>query len=174
MTGGSGRRESGQLEHAVLTVLWAGQVAMTPAQTQRGLRDQGLDLAYTSVATTLTRLYAKGLVERAAQGRTYAYTPSGQAARDAAARMRALLGGGRARAVVLSHFVAGLDPDDEATLLELLGRAGSDPPDGADLAAAGASTGAVPAEGPAGARDSRPGEPDPGAAEAPGVTSAGG
>ena len=37
--------------------------------------------------------------------------------------MRGLLGDGRARAIVLSHFVAGLDPDDEATLLKLLAAA---------------------------------------------------
>jgi predicted transcriptional regulator len=118
-----GRREAGQLENAVLTVLWAAPDGLTPAQTQQGLRERGFDLAYTSVATTLTRLHTKGLVERASAGRTFAYTPSGRAAEEAATRMRSLLGGGRARAVVLSHFVDGLAPDDEATLLGLLQRA---------------------------------------------------
>ena len=111
----------------MLSVLWAAPAALTPAQTQQGLREQGFDLAYTSVATTLTRLHAKRLVERASAGRTFVYTPSGRAAEEAAARMRSLLGGGRARAVVLSHFVDGLDPDDEATLLDLLHRASIDP-----------------------------------------------
>ncbi|MCM3882332.1 BlaI/MecI/CopY family transcriptional regulator [Frankia sp. R82] len=127
MTGGSGRREAGQLENALLAVLWAAPTALSSAQAQQGLREQGLDLAYTSVATTLTRLHAKGLLERSSVGRTYVYTPSGRAAQEAAARMRSLLGGGRARAVVLSHFVDGLEPDDEATLLELLRRAEADP-----------------------------------------------
>ncbi|MCK9874605.1 BlaI/MecI/CopY family transcriptional regulator [Frankia sp. AgPm24] len=129
MTGRSGRREAGQLENALLAVLWAAPTALSSAQAQQGLREQGLDLAYTSVATTLTRLHAKGLLERSSAGRTYVYTPSGRAAQEAAARMRSLLGGGRARAVVLSHFVDGLEPGDEATLLELLRRAEADPGD---------------------------------------------
>jgi predicted transcriptional regulator len=141
MTGGPHRREAGQLEIAVLAVLWEAAVALTPTQTQRGLHDQGFDLAYTSVATTLTRLHTKGLVERSPAGRTYAYTPSGRAAEEAAARMRSLLGSGQARAVVLSHFVDGLDPDDEATLLELLSRAGADPADLSDAAPPGSDPG---------------------------------
>ncbi|CAO5162592.1 BlaI family transcriptional regulator, penicillinase repressor [Frankia sp. AiPs1] len=129
-----GRREAGQLENAVLAVLWTAATGLTPAQTQEGLREGGFDLAYTSVATTLTRLHAKRLVDRASVGRTFVYTPSGRAAEDAAARMRSLLGGGRARAVVLSHFVEGLEPDDEATLLDLLRRASPDPATGASPA----------------------------------------
>jgi predicted transcriptional regulator len=136
------------LENAVLGVLWAAQAPLTPAQAQRGLVEQGYDLAYTSVATTLTRLHAKGLVERTATGRTYAYAPNGQAARNVADRMRALLGGGRARAVVLSHFVAGLDPDDEATLLELLARADAPPPHADGTRADGTRADAPDADAP--------------------------
>lgn len=117
---GSGRREAGELETAVLGVLWAAAGPLTPGQTQAALAREGNDLAYTSVATTLVRLHAKGLVERAAEGRTHRYTPTAAAARQVADRMRGLLGDGGGRAVVLSHFVAGLSADDEATLLELL------------------------------------------------------
>ncbi|WP_255648550.1 hypothetical protein [Frankia sp. ArI3] len=42
--------------------------------------------------------------------------------------MRGLLGDGRGRAEVLSHFVAGLTADDEATLLALLAAAEDDEP----------------------------------------------
>ncbi len=43
--------------------------------------------ACTSVTTTLTRLQAKGLVERVANGRTFSYSPTAKAAEDVAARM---------------------------------------------------------------------------------------
>jgi predicted transcriptional regulator len=114
------RRVAGELESAVLGVLWEADGPLTPGQTQQALAGDGLALAYTSVATTLARLHAKGLLDRSAAGRSHAYAPSAAAAGEIAERMRGLLGDGRGRAVVLSHFVAGLTPDDEATLLALL------------------------------------------------------
>ncbi len=125
--GGTGRRVAGELETIVLGVLWAAENPLTPGQTRQALARNGHDLAYTSVATTLTRLHDKGLVERTAVGRTHSYTPTATAAREVADRMRGLLGDGRGRAVVLSHFVAGLTADDEATLLALL--AATKPPE---------------------------------------------
>ncbi|MCK9929275.1 BlaI/MecI/CopY family transcriptional regulator [Frankia sp. Mgl5] len=118
--GGTGRREAGGLETAVLGVLWAATGPLTPSQTQEALAGAGYDLAYTSVATTLVRLHGKGLVERAAAGRAHSYTPTAAAAKQVADRMRGLLGDGRGRVEVLSHFVAGLSADEEATLLALL------------------------------------------------------
>ncbi|THJ46028.1 BlaI/MecI/CopY family transcriptional regulator [Candidatus Frankia alpina] len=117
---GANRRVAGELESAVLAVLWEADGPLTPAQTQEALTKDGHDLAYTSVATTLVRLHGKGLLERTAAGRGHAYAPTSAAARQLADRMRGLLGDGRGRAVVLSHFVAGLTADDEATILALL------------------------------------------------------
>ncbi|WP_261568764.1 BlaI/MecI/CopY family transcriptional regulator [Frankia gtarii] len=117
---GANRRVAGELESAVLAVLWEADGPLTPAQTQEALTSDGHDLAYTSVATTLVRLHGKGLLERTTAGRGHAYAPTSAAARQLADRMRGLLGPGRGRAVVLSHFVAGLTADDEATLLALL------------------------------------------------------
>jgi hypothetical protein len=72
--------------------------------------------------------------------------------------MRSLIGGGRARAVVLSHFVEGLDPDDEATLLDLLHRASPDPPAGTSPLTPPPETTAPGADGPVQARDASAGE----------------
>ncbi|CAO5249768.1 BlaI/MecI/CopY family transcriptional regulator [Frankia sp. AgKG'84/4] len=123
---GSARREAGELESVVLSVLWAAEHALTPSQAQEALSRDGHQLAYTSVSTTLARLHAKGLLHRTVAGRGHAYAPSPAAARQNADRMRGLLGEGSGRAAVLSHFVAGLTPDDEATILALLAAAEND------------------------------------------------
>ncbi|KQC35392.1 BlaI/MecI/CopY family transcriptional regulator [Frankia sp. ACN1ag] len=125
---GPGRRVAGELESAVLAVLWEADGPLTPSQTQEALIRDGHELAYTSIATTLARLHGKGMLERTVAGRGHAYTPTAAAARQLADRMRGLLGDGRGRAEVLSHFVAGLTADDEATLLALLAAAEDDEP----------------------------------------------
>lgn len=134
---GSPRRAAGELETAVLTVLWAAcptragaagsdgeaEVWLIPAEVQAELSRGGDTLAYSSVMTTLARLHTKGLAERRARGRGWEYRPADQAVDHAAARMRALLGAGPAPALVLSRFVAGLRHEDEAVLHQLLDEA---------------------------------------------------
>jgi predicted transcriptional regulator len=122
-----GRRGAGELESAVLAALWAADTPLTPAQVQTSLAAAGHQLAYTSVMTTLSRLHVKGLLDRSERGRAYAYQPTPDAADAAASRMRSLLGAGPARALVLSRFVAGLDPADEQLLQDALARATSAP-----------------------------------------------
>lgn len=119
----SGRRAAGQLEAAVLAALWADGGTLTATTVQQRLAEGGDDLALTSVTTTLSRLHAKGQLERHECGRAYAYRPTAGAADAAARQMRSLLGAGSARALVLSQFVAGLEPADEAVLQELLAAA---------------------------------------------------
>jgi predicted transcriptional regulator len=125
------RRRAGELETAVLTVLWSAHVAspdaaddvwMIPQEVQTELARGGDDLAYNSVMTTLTRLHAKGLLERRGRGRAWEYRPTPGAVEQAASQMQSLLGAGPARAMVLSRFVQGLGKDDEAVLQELLNR----------------------------------------------------
>ena len=64
------RRPDGALETDVLKVLWAADGPLLPAEINERL-DAGY--AYTSIATILTRLQAKGLVERNPSGRAFAY-----------------------------------------------------------------------------------------------------
>ncbi len=111
------RRPKGSLESEVLAALWAAGEPLTPAQVAESV---GGDLAYTTVQTTLTRLYAKGAVSRAPIGRAHAYTPVLDDAGLAAHRMQQVLEAGGDRAAVLSRFLGALTPQDEATLQELL------------------------------------------------------
>jgi predicted transcriptional regulator len=113
------RRPSGNLESEVLAALWAADHALTPAQVAEAI---GGGLAYTTVQTILSRLYAKGAVQRSAAGRAHAYSPVLDDAGLVASRMRAVLDRGPDHEAVLSRFVGILTPEDERTLAELLNR----------------------------------------------------
>ncbi|HTC48824.1 MAG TPA: BlaI/MecI/CopY family transcriptional regulator [Candidatus Aquilonibacter sp.] len=61
----------GPLEQRMLDSLWARSTA-----TVRELVDESCkDLAYTTVMTTLDRLFKKGLLTRSEEGRAFRYTP---------------------------------------------------------------------------------------------------
>jgi predicted transcriptional regulator len=114
---GRARRRAGQLEGEVLTALHAAEQPLTPAEVQRAV---GGDLAYTTVLTILSRLFAKGLVARVPAGRGFAYSPAEGEATAVARQMHALLAGGRDRAAVLAQFFDGLEPEEEQMLARLL------------------------------------------------------
>jgi predicted transcriptional regulator len=115
----SGRRRSGSLEQEILAVLWSAEHPLTPREVQRAIDS---DLAYTTVMTILSRLHAKGLVERSRSGRAYAYSPFEHADDHAAQAMTEVLSGGVDRTAVLSRFVERLGPEEEAVLRRLLDR----------------------------------------------------
>jgi predicted transcriptional regulator len=115
------RRPRGGLERQVLARLSAAGRPLTPSEV---LAELGGGLAYTTVMTTLTRLYEKGALDRRPVGRAYAYSiasdPSALRSVVAAQRMRRLLDAGEDRAGVLARFVADLGPEDERLLADLL------------------------------------------------------
>jgi predicted transcriptional regulator len=111
------RREAGELESEVLAALWASSAPLTPAEV---LAHMDGELAYTTVMTTLARLFEKGLVDRRRAGRGYAYSPNVREAELAARRIRALLDRGHDRAAVLQGFLSELSPEEERVLRELL------------------------------------------------------
>jgi len=91
--------------------------------------------AYTTVMTTLARLWTKGALTREAQGRGYVYaaamTPQETAAARAARSMHRLLDAEGRRADVLARFVAELDPTDEQHLRAVLEQVPTSPDPGA-------------------------------------------
>ncbi|MGW8380627.1 BlaI/MecI/CopY family transcriptional regulator [Streptomyces sp. ODS28] len=114
------RRPAGELEAGVMAALWAAGIPQTPGQVQRGL---AADLARTTVTTILSRLHDKGLVERARQGRGYAYFPVQDPPGLTARRMHSTLDTDTEsdRGTVLARFVDQLSDEDERVLRELLG-----------------------------------------------------
>lgn len=120
---GSGRlrrRGQGELEAQVLAVLRTADGPATAGWVQEHLEG---DLAYTTVITILSRLYAKKAVTRSREGRSYTWTSASDEAGLAALRMRRVLDGERDRDAVLARFVSALSPGDEERLRTLLARA---------------------------------------------------
>jgi predicted transcriptional regulator len=111
------KRPDGTLENDVLSALWAADRALTPSEVQQRL-DGGL--AYTSVATTLVRLHAKGLVERHAAGRAFDYEASFGESQLAARRLQDVLASTSDRVGALAGFVGGLSARDVKALRALL------------------------------------------------------
>ena len=121
--GGSGtRRAAGELEAAALAVLQAAGSALTPGQVRDRLGEQpgGGHLAYSTVVTILSRLYAKGVLIRSRSGRAYSYAPVADEPGLAARRMRGVLEAEPDREAVLARFVSGMSPADEQLLRRML------------------------------------------------------
>lgn len=117
----AGRRAAGELEAAVLAVLQAAASPLSPGEVRDRL---GGHLAYTTVVTILSRLHAKGVLDRSKAGRTYVYVPVADEPGLAARRLARMLDAEPDREAVLARFVSGLSPADE----ELLRRMLAEPP----------------------------------------------
>ncbi|MEU5692034.1 BlaI/MecI/CopY family transcriptional regulator [Actinosynnema sp. NPDC020468] len=115
------RRLPGALAAEVLGVLGDAGEALTPAEVRDRLDPSGT-LSYSTVVTTLTRLYEKRLATRTRDGRAYRYSATADPSALTAWRMGRLLESEPDRASVLTRFVGALDEDDERILRDLLGR----------------------------------------------------
>src|SRR6201999_3780724 len=114
---GASRRPHGALEAEVLDVLRAAAAPLSPGQVREALAE---DLSYSTVVTIVSRLHAKGLLQRERAGRAFAYRPVDDASL-AASQMRQALQAGTDHGAVLSRFVSGLSGRDAGLLRQLLG-----------------------------------------------------
>ncbi len=109
----------GPLEQQVLEALWTRGTATV----RELLEDQKITQAYTTVMTTLDRLYKKRLLDRIAEGRAFRYFPrqSPEELRRVAAveGILQLLGSGDASSLPLSYLVEALSTHDAQLLDEL-------------------------------------------------------
>lgn len=121
---GGHRRAQGELEALVLSVLRQAPGPVTAGWIQERL---GMEFAYTTVMTILTRLHTKGVVSREREGRAFAWLATSDEAGLAALRMRRVLDSESDRGAVLARFVTGLSSDDEVLLRELLRDAAEEP-----------------------------------------------
>jgi predicted transcriptional regulator len=109
----------GPLEQQLLTALW-----MRRSATVREILDAGgINLAYTTVMTTLDRLYKKQLLNRIVEGRAFRYSPRyTQEELEKAAvgeTVRQLLGSGETAALPLSYLVEAVSQHDARLLDDL-------------------------------------------------------
>jgi len=109
----------GPLEQQLLEALW-----LRGSATVRELLEYGdVKLAYTTVMTTLDRLYKKQLLDRVAEGRAFRYAPrhTQQELERAAAgdTIRQLLSSNSAASLPLSYLVEAVSDHDVSLLDEL-------------------------------------------------------
>jgi len=116
-----GRRAAGELEATVLAVLQEAGSALSPGEVRERI---GGSLAYTTVVTILSRLHAKGVLERHKAGRAFLYAPVADQPGLAARRMARVLDGEADREAVLARFVSSLSDSDEELLRRMLGEQG--------------------------------------------------
>jgi predicted transcriptional regulator len=113
------RTQIGPLERQVLQALWS----RGSATVRELLEDEKITQAYTTVMTTLDRLYKKQLLDRVAEGRAFRYSPRQtpeELQRVAAVEgIRQLLGTGEASSLPLSYLVEALSAHDAQLLDEL-------------------------------------------------------
>ena len=109
----------GPLEQRLLEAVWArGSVTVREL-----IADGDLKIAYTTVMTTLDRLYKKHLLDRTAEGRAFRYSPRvtrEQLQRAAAGEaIQQLLASGSASSLPLSYLVEAVTQHDIELLDEL-------------------------------------------------------
>lgn len=115
------RRPDGALEHDVLRVLWASDRPLQPGEINERL-DAGH--AYTSVATVLSRLHAKGLVDRTPSGRAFAYHAVLDEPDLLARRIDEVLRSSSDRSKVLSRFINNLSAREARAVRAMLDETG--------------------------------------------------
>jgi predicted transcriptional regulator len=107
------RQILGDLQHAIMAVLWARGEATT-ADAHEALREER-GLALTTIATMLRKMEDKGLVAHRADGRQFVYRPlvsEDQVRRSMVGELVGRLFGGDPRALV-AHLVSENEIDPE-------------------------------------------------------------
>ncbi|WP_181784107.1 BlaI/MecI/CopY family transcriptional regulator [Pseudonocardia pini] len=108
----------GELERAVMEVLWAATGDLTAREVQEALADR--ELATTTVLTVLGRLERKQLVERTRDGRAHHYRPTASREDHVAELMNDALDGAPDRGAALARFLGSIPREERRRLRDLL------------------------------------------------------
>ena len=110
----------GELERAVMEILWASDETLSAYDLQERLA--GRELAATTILTVLSRLEKKGFVARSRDARPHRYSAAASREEHMADLMHEVLGAASNRTAVLERFVGQVSPEEAETLRRLLGR----------------------------------------------------
>ncbi|MDH6182034.1 putative transcriptional regulator [Microbacteriaceae bacterium SG_E_30_P1] len=113
----------GELERQVMDLLWATDDTLSAYDIQATLAEQtdgSKALAATTVLTVLSRLEAKGFVQRERSVRPHRYRAAASREDHMADLMHEVLGGASNRTAVLERFVGQVGPEDAEALRRLL------------------------------------------------------
>lgn len=103
-----------------MRVLWDAEGPLLPGEITDRLEG---GYAYTSIATILSRLLAKGLVERSPAGRAFTYRPVIDEPDLAVRRIGELLDASSDRSQVLSRLIGNLSDREANAIRAMLDRA---------------------------------------------------
>ncbi len=110
----------GDLESAVMDVLWSRHGPAKVRDVLGCLEDSGRTLAYTTVMTVLDNLHRKTWVRRELHGKAYHYTPSLTREEVAARALRDVLDTSGDPAAVLLHFAQSVSQEESDLLRKAL------------------------------------------------------
>ncbi len=108
----------GELERAIMDVLWRASSACTAKDVQDALATR--DLATTTVLTVLGRLERKGFVVRQRVGRAHQYCATATREDHIAELMTDALGTAPDRTAALARFLGGIDESERVAARRLL------------------------------------------------------
>lgn len=112
-------RGFGELEAAIMNVLWDGSEPASVREIRAGLRPDR-EPAYNTVLTVVDILYKKGWLRRSRDGRAFRYRPVNTRAEYGTRLMRDAMAESGDPAGSLVNFVRQLNPDESAALREAL------------------------------------------------------
>lgn len=114
------RRRLGDLEAAVVDVLWDRRDPASVRQVLEEVNSDGRSLAYTTVMTVLENLHRKGFVTRERAGRAWFYSTAQSREQYTASVMGEALASGADREAALLRFVESMSPVELQRLRALI------------------------------------------------------
>jgi predicted transcriptional regulator len=108
-------REFGELESAIMDVVWASDRAFLVREVRERL-SYNRPLAYTTVMTVMNILYGKGVLCREKQGRAWRYWPAESREEHDARLMAEVLRSGGNQHITMMRFVERVSDEERESL----------------------------------------------------------
>ena len=108
-------REFGELESAIMDVVWASERAYLVREVRERL-SYNRPLAYTTVMTVMNILYGKGVLCREKQGRAWRYWPTESREEHDARLMAEVLRSGGNERITMMRFVERVSDEERESL----------------------------------------------------------
>lgn len=122
----AGRRNRGELESALLRILWDGGRALSAREIVGSFTGSENVPSMSTVLTVLERMVRKGTVRRSGSSGELVFEPAEPESAYAGQAMAAALLASADRAGALTHFAGTLDSSEVGLLRSLLGPAGQE------------------------------------------------
>ena len=104
-------REFGQLEGAIMDVIWSGNRPYSVREVRERM-EYDRPVAYTTVMTVMDILYRKGVLQRVKHGRAWRYWPVEQREEHDARVMTEILRSGGDEALTMRRFLERVNDDE--------------------------------------------------------------